>query len=326
MFESFPNLWTPVLPLTLIDRNPMPAEIAGEKLVIFKDTSDEWHVLLDKCPHRGAALSLGDITPEGEIRCAYHGWRYKGDGSCARVPMNDISDKALAKIHATALPTRLIGGCVWIYTSTKVMNKEEVTALPGPLLPKTMQGNPEAYACYPQEWQAHWTRAFENFIDFTHPPYLHQASIGGWMHDFAEGGAVSHITHEETDYGYNMTTALGESRRGFPVEWYQPNMTVLHFGDTPYKTLHVFCVPVNATHTRVMNVRMVPTADDVQAQLERCLITDKQVLDEDRAIVESQHGCVLSDPAEISVAGDSPSLIFRKWYKNLHDFNGGATS
>jgi phenylpropionate dioxygenase-like ring-hydroxylating dioxygenase large terminal subunit len=44
MFESFPNLWTPVLPLTLIDRNPMPAEIAGEKLVIFKDTSDEWHV------------------------------------------------------------------------------------------------------------------------------------------------------------------------------------------------------------------------------------------------------------------------------------------
>ena len=66
-----------------------------------------------------------------------------------------------------------------------------------------------------------------------------------------------------------------------------------------------------------MNVRLVPTADDLQAQHDRCLVTDKQVLDEDRFIVESQQGCVLSDPAEISVAGDSPSLLFRKWYTQL---------
>ena len=114
-----------------------------------------------------------------------------------------------------------------------------------------------------------------------------------------------------------MATALGRNERGFPVEWYKPNMTTLHFGPAPYKTLHVYVVPVNDKHTRLMNVRMVPSVDAVQAQLDRSLQTDKQVLDEDRLIVESQHGCVLSDNDEISVPSDSPSLIFRKWYKQL---------
>ncbi len=317
MFETFPNLWTPVLPLTQIDRNPMPAEIAGEKLVIFKDLSGEWHTLLDKCPHRGAALSLGDVTPEGEIRCRYHGWRFTGSGACTRVPMNDLNAQAIKKIRATALPTRLIGGCIWVYTSTQPLSREEMASIPDPLLPDTMLGNPEAYACYTQEWAAHWTRALENFIDFTHPPYAHQASIGGWLHDYAENGAVSYINHTEQPYGYDLTTATGPNQRGFPLEWYKPNMAVLHFGAPPYRTLHVFCVPVNDNCSRVMNVRMVPTVADVEPQIARAQSTDKQVLDEDRAIVESQDGCVLSNPNEVSAPTDSPSLLFRKWYKQL---------
>jgi len=317
MFEQFPNLWTPVLPVVAIDKNPMAAEIAGEKIVLFRDNDDRWHALLDRCPHRGAALSLGDVTPEGELRCGYHGWRYNGSGACTRVPMNELNAAALGKISAVALPTRFIGGCVWIYTSTVAMSADEAAALPDPLLPATMQGEPSHYACYTQEWNAHWTRALENFIDFTHPPYLHKGTIGGWLHKHAESGAISYITNEETEYGLHMKTGLGPNEMSFPVDWYKPNMTELHFGSTPYKALHVFCIPVNDTHTRVMNVRMVPSEDHVQAGIEHSQNSDRLVLDEDRHIVESQQGCVLSNPDEISVPGDSPSILFRKWYKEL---------
>ena len=317
MFEKFPNLWTPVMPVRQIDKNPMPAEIAGEKIVIFKDTGGVWHALLDKCPHRGAALSLGDVTDEGELRCAYHGWRYKGDGRCTKVPFNELNDKALCKINATALPTRFIGGCVWVYTTTKALSPEEAAAIPEPLLPETMQGDPDHYACYTQEWNAHWTRALENFIDFTHPPYLHQKTIGGWMHDHAESGALSYIESDAKDYGIYYLTGLGSNEFKFGVAWYQPGMTQLHFGNTPYKALHVFCIPINDTQTRVMNVRLVPSKDDVQTGIEHSLKTDKQVLDEDRVVVETQSGCVLSDPDEISVGSDSPSVDFRRWYKKL---------
>ena len=39
------------------------------------------------------------------------------------------------------------------------------------MLPASLQGPPEQFGTYVQEWQAHWTRAVENFIDFAHPAY-----------------------------------------------------------------------------------------------------------------------------------------------------------
>ena len=64
--------------------NPQAVEIAGEKLVVFRSSEDHWHALLDRCPHRGAALSLGTVTDDGSLQCRYHGWRFRGDGACAR--------------------------------------------------------------------------------------------------------------------------------------------------------------------------------------------------------------------------------------------------
>jgi hypothetical protein len=43
MFEGVPNQWTPVLPLTELTDNPTAAELAGERLVLFKDNDDQWH-------------------------------------------------------------------------------------------------------------------------------------------------------------------------------------------------------------------------------------------------------------------------------------------
>jgi phenylpropionate dioxygenase-like ring-hydroxylating dioxygenase large terminal subunit len=34
--------------------------------------------LLDRCPHRGVALSLGTIT-DGCLACPFHGWRFGAD-------------------------------------------------------------------------------------------------------------------------------------------------------------------------------------------------------------------------------------------------------
>ena len=61
-------------------------EIAGEKLVVFQSADGVWHALLDKCPHRGASLSLGLVTDDGNLQCRYHGWRFRGDGVCAGCP------------------------------------------------------------------------------------------------------------------------------------------------------------------------------------------------------------------------------------------------
>ena len=112
---------------------------------------------------------------------------------------------------------------------------------------------------------------------------------------------------------------VGSNTRGFPLHWYRPNMSVLFFGPTPYNWLHVFCIPINAEQTRVMTVRRIRADSDRTSYSRYASGTDHRILDEDRVIVESQAGDVLSDPTEISVATDQPTLIFRNWYKTLAD-------
>lgn len=43
------------------------------------------HALFDRCPHRFAALSGGQIT-ENSIACPYHGWAFDGGGQCTAIP------------------------------------------------------------------------------------------------------------------------------------------------------------------------------------------------------------------------------------------------
>jgi phenylpropionate dioxygenase-like ring-hydroxylating dioxygenase large terminal subunit len=307
LFAMMPGQWTPALPLSRLDSAPVAFEIAGEQLVAFPSGDDDWTVLIDRCPHRGAALSLGRLLPDGTLQCRYHGWRFGRGGQCQRVPFNELSDAALAKITATAVPSRQAAGCLWIYTGTHTDSE--------PALPDSLQGPAHQFGTYHQEWEAHWTRAVENFIDFTHPPYAHRDTIGAYTHDFAESGGTAHVEIEDRDWGLVFMNFMGSRRYGFQLDWYAPNMTRLHFG--PGHQLHVYSIPINARQTRVMTVRALPAGQDQAAWEARAASIDHQILNEDRTIVESQPGDVADAVDEISVASDAPTVRFRRWYREL---------
>ena len=155
----------------------------------------------------------GSSRAKARLRCAYHGWRFAGDGECLAAPLNELNAAALKKCRATALPIRKIGGAIWIFTATD----PEHTEAPEPQLPESLTGDPERFVTYEQHWDAHWTRAQENFIDFAHPPYLHQSTIGAWLHDYAEHGGTARVDAEDTDWGMIMTSYVGDGRRRIPV-------------------------------------------------------------------------------------------------------------
>jgi len=309
MFDRFPRCWTPLLPLTELDANPMPAELAGERIVLFADCDGNWHALLDRCPHRGAALSRGRVTERGHLRCQYHGWRFDGAGRCTGVPLNDLNAAALEKIRVAALPTRRIAGALWIYTDV-------TDDPPEPVLPASLEGDAERFVTYHQQWDAHWTRAQENFIDFVHLPYLHGQSITAWMHDYAEQGGSARVEAVPKEFGFTMLGTIGGTK-GLQLDWYRPNLAILHFGPAPEQRLHLFSIPIDETHTRVLTVSRIADASAGSIDARPPSGTDHPILDEDRAIVESQAGDVLSDPTEISVASDEPTLVFRRWYREL---------
>jgi phenylpropionate dioxygenase-like ring-hydroxylating dioxygenase large terminal subunit len=311
LFPLLRGEWTPALPLSELASSPMQVTVAGETLAVFRDAAGRWHALLDHCPHRGASLSLGTMTSDGDLQCRYHGWRFRGDGSCSRVPLNELNPGALAKMSATAVPAAEHAGALWIFTG---LLREG--APPPPSLPESLRAPAQQYGTYSQHWTAHWTRAVENFMDFAHPSYLHRDTIGAWTHDYAESGGIARVEVNEQDWGFTTLNYFTSPRQGFRVDWYRPNLSVLHFGGSAEAKLHVFAIPVDSTHTRVMTVRLMPAGADPAAITARMASVDHTILDEDRVVVESQRGPV-SDETEISVATDAPAVAFRRWHREM---------
>jgi phenylpropionate dioxygenase-like ring-hydroxylating dioxygenase large terminal subunit len=94
---------------------PRPFKLQGTPLVLFRQGDGKPAALLDRCPHRNVPLSLGRVC-EGQLECAYHGWRFDGAGACKRVPgLVDGSETELRSRAAEAYPCREQDGFIWVW-------------------------------------------------------------------------------------------------------------------------------------------------------------------------------------------------------------------
>jgi nitrite reductase/ring-hydroxylating ferredoxin subunit len=81
-----------------------PAMAAGEvdlALGYFPDLHSQGKIpSADRCPHRGARLSL-DRVREGRLECPYHGWRFAAEGRCVAIPaLPGFAPPTSHRVHA----------------------------------------------------------------------------------------------------------------------------------------------------------------------------------------------------------------------------------
>ena len=96
-----------------LGREPLERKVLDLPIVLFRDGAGRASALLDRCPHRNVPLSLGEVT-EGQLQCAYHGWRFDGAGTCKHIPSLK-SDVAARARNVPAFPVRELEGFVWVY-------------------------------------------------------------------------------------------------------------------------------------------------------------------------------------------------------------------
>jgi phenylpropionate dioxygenase-like ring-hydroxylating dioxygenase large terminal subunit len=106
MFDGFANVWTPLVQARILRRAPLRVVLAGEPIVLFRGEGGAIGALIDRCPHRGVALSLGRVGADGCLECPFHGWRFAPDGSNRHVPLSP--DARRETLGAAALPVRRI--------------------------------------------------------------------------------------------------------------------------------------------------------------------------------------------------------------------------
>jgi phenylpropionate dioxygenase-like ring-hydroxylating dioxygenase large terminal subunit len=308
MFESFANVWTPV---TLARRlkldKPLGVRLAGERVVFFRRADGTAAALIDRCPHRGAQLSIGKRTADGCLECPFHAWTFGADGHATHVPLNPDAKKE--RLSATALPVREIGGLLWVYTAAGT------TAPSEPIVPDalTMKGAARTYI--EVEWAAHWTRAMENMLDNPHVPFVHKNTIGRFVRPYLKHDTKMEVDWEDTDYGGRVISRIAGVRDMATLDFFKPNMMVLNI-PMPGKVfrMHALCVPVDQKQVRmiVIGARTFATFSWLNPLFN---LSNKRIVNEDRAVVESSDPVEVPPPShEVSVRTDKATLQFRKYY------------
>lgn len=303
MFDLLPDVWTPVLPVAEIENTPVAVELAGERLVLFRNLTGEIGTLLDRCPHRGAALSLGHVNGNGCLECPYHGWQFDHNGACTHVPLNNPVDIKLSQLAAVSLPTRILAGLVWVFTG-----QDEA---PEPQLPDSLMRSQESYFIHHEVWNAHWTRLIENAMDYVHLPFVHRNSFGGAIGQPAiEAGSFVEFQIARTEHSVRVFNRYHNIESGFAFEWHQPNLVVLKFDEMGMPVrVHSFAIPINQYQTRYLIT--IQLLKHHAAGMVNEFVTP---IVEDRVVIESQQGAIPSTTGECNVPTDQATLLFRRWY------------
>ncbi|HZY16417.1 MAG TPA: aromatic ring-hydroxylating dioxygenase subunit alpha [Ramlibacter sp.] len=182
--------WHPVADAAAVDGRPVAARLLGEDLVLWRDEAGALQAWPDRCPHRGAKLSLGRITG-GRLECPYHGWQFEAGGQCVHVPaLPGFAPPATQRIHRHEVQER--HGLLWVRLAA---SRDEMPGFAAEEDPGLRKLN-----CGPYEVETSAPRIVENFLDMAHFAFVHE----GWLGD-RRSTAIDDYKVEETAYGIRAT-------------------------------------------------------------------------------------------------------------------------
>ncbi len=183
MGELFRRYWIPAMlsrELPGPDCDPVQLQLLGESLLAFRDTSGDYGLVQEFCPHRGVSLFYGR-NEECGIRCAYHGWKFDTTGQCIDMPSEPDESSFKDKVRITAYPLIERGGVLWTYMGPS-QAKPPAPELEWALLPETHR-----YVSKRVQ-ECNYLQALEGGIDSSHVSILHRFNLDGDPMHVGAGG------------------------------------------------------------------------------------------------------------------------------------------
>ena len=100
---------------------PLGRTILDTPVALYRQESGECAALLDVCPHRFAALSMG-IIKDGHLQCPYHGLEFDGSGRCVLNPHGNGARPAALNVRS--LPVVERDALIWIWPGDPALADE----------------------------------------------------------------------------------------------------------------------------------------------------------------------------------------------------------
>ncbi len=281
------NYWYPVLPSYRLAGTPVGITRLSEEIVLWRDDEGQVRAVEDRCPHRGARLSLGWNLGD-RVACWYHGVEVDGGGKVVDVPAMQncvLTGRTCLKSY----PVVEAHGAIFLWFG------DGSGDTPAPFeLPEEMTGDGYSGFLCMQNWKCNHRYAIDNVMDPMHGTYLHSQS-----HSMAEGDRQAEMTVRPTDTGL-IVEKVGQ--RGVNFDW-------VEFGESglmwmrlavPYSKQHGggqfiivgFVTPVDEAHCQVYFWR-IRKASGFDRHVWRFLYRNRleglhwDVLEQDRKVIEN---------------------------------------
>ncbi len=162
--------WFMVAESRELDDSPLAITLLGQNIVLFRDGDGAAAAAPDRCPHREAPLSIG-WCKDGLLRCAYHGWAFDGTGTCVEVPSSGPDAAIAPTAHLDTLAVEELYGLVWICPGEPTGRPPTVAHEHDPAFRRINSGV--------ERWKVSTPRLLDNFMDFSHFPWVHTGTFGG---------------------------------------------------------------------------------------------------------------------------------------------------
>ncbi len=164
------NQWYTVATTAEVGTRPLARTVCDEPLVIFRGENSEVAVLSDRCPHRKAPLSSGEVVGN-DIQCGYHGIRFAQDGACTHVPGGATVGRTF---RARSFPVREMHGLVFAWLG-------EVALADPALIPDFSENVKPGWAGVHGtiHVKGNYQLLIDNLLDLTHVVFVHKSTLGG---------------------------------------------------------------------------------------------------------------------------------------------------
>jgi phenylpropionate dioxygenase-like ring-hydroxylating dioxygenase large terminal subunit len=300
--------WQPVARREDLLKGPGRAILLGEPLAVFLTADGAPAVVSDRCPHRGASLSMGKVSGVS-IQCPYHGWEWHGSkGACTRIPSLADQTQIPPAARIDAYPARERWGLVW-------------TALDEPL------GDPPSLACFEDE-QWSWGSGtpfelpvdlglmIENFRDVAHFAFVHRETLGATPEvveplDVELDGTA--VTMRRPMRAGGGAEEIWGSIEEIVYRVLAPNFTSGHLLTSSGERCVIHAArAISATESA--HYWLAGVTDDYEYDLDEVLASEERLYAEDRPIVSAvRPPCLPLNPnAAVNTLADSFTLAYRR--------------
>lgn len=153
----------------LTTEKPIARTICSEPMVLYRTEDGTAVALNDRCPHRQAPLSSGEVCGKA-IACGYHGIQFGPDGACVQIPGGLEPPK---NFRTRSFPVVERHGWVWIWMGEKEANPD--------LIPNYFENDDPNWAGVPGylNIKCNYQLMVDNILDLTHVVFVHKTTLAG---------------------------------------------------------------------------------------------------------------------------------------------------